>query len=43
VGGLVGGVIDKLGVPIARISVLDHEDVRGTEQGTGDTEGVQEA
>ena len=42
-GGLLGGVIDEFCLPLARISVLDHEDERGTYQGTGDTKHVQEA
>jgi hypothetical protein len=43
VGGLLGRIIDKFCLPFARIPVLDHEDDRGTYQGTGDTERVQES
>ena len=39
----LGGVIDQFGIPMARIAVLDHQEGRGTEQGTGHTERVQEA
>jgi hypothetical protein len=38
--GLLGGVIEKLCVPIARIPVLDYQEARGTEQGTENTKRV---
>ena len=43
VRGLLGGVIEKLCVPIARKPVLDYQEARGTEQGTSDRERVQES
>jgi len=41
--GLLRGVIEQLGLPTARISVLDHADERGTQEGTCDSERVQES